>query len=159
VHIYDKTGEYLKSFGGYGDAAGQLNCPHGVWVDTRGESPVLLVADRGNHRIQIFSLDGDHISFVTNDLIQPCCFYTHGDDLYVPDLSSRVTIFDKEFKLITHLGENPGCPEWPGYPNIPQNKREAGKFISPHALAVDSQGDIYVVEWVEDGRITKLKRK
>jgi len=159
VHQYNNTGEYLRSFGGFGDGKGQLNCPHGVWVDTRGDSPVLLVADRGNHRIQIFTLDGEHLDFVTEDLIQPCCFYQHGDEIYIPDLSSRVTIFDKNNTLITHLGDNPGCCNWSGYPNIAHDKRQSDKFISPHALAVDSTGDIYVVEWVEDGRITKLKRK
>ena len=34
----------------------------------------------------------------------------------------------------------------------------AGKFISPHRLHVNKFGDIFIVEWIQEGRITKLKR-
>ena len=37
-------------------APGQLDCPHGLTVDTRGATPMLLVADRSNKRLQTFSL-------------------------------------------------------------------------------------------------------
>ena len=30
-------------------------------------------------------------------------------------------------------------------------------FISPHSACWDKDGNIYVVEWVNDGRITKLR--
>jgi len=159
VHIYNTSGDYIKSFGGPGDGAGELNSPHGVWVDTRGAEPLLLVADRGNHRIQIFDLDGNHLSFVTDEQNMPCCFFQHGDEIVIPDLFGRVTILDNDNKLITHLGYNEGVWTWAGYPNIPHEKREPGKFISPHAVTVDDNGDIYVVEWVSDGRVTKLVKQ
>lgn len=160
VHIYNKEGDYIKSFGGPGNGAGQLNSPHGVWVDTRNPaSPVLLVADRGNNRIQIFDLDGNHLSFVTDEQNMPCCFFQHGDEIVIPDLFGRVTILDRDNKLIAHLGYNERVWTWDGYPNIPHSKREPGKFISPHAVCVDDNGDIYVVEWVSDGRVTKLVKQ
>ncbi|HEY3333065.1 MAG TPA: 6-bladed beta-propeller [Capsulimonadaceae bacterium] len=159
VHIYTTGGDYVKTFGGPGDGPGQFNCPHGVWVDTRSDVPVLLVADRGNHRIQIMDLDGNHLSLVTTDQNMPCCFFQHGDEIVIPDLFGRVTILDRDNKLIEHLGANDGVWNWPGYPNIPHEKREVGKFISPHAVTVDANGDIYVVEWVSDGRVTKLARQ
>ena len=158
IHQYNAKAEYIRSWGGPGSEAGQLKCPHGIWIDTRGETPIILVADRGNRRIQTFTLDGEHIGFVTEELRAPCCFYQAGDEIYIPDLHSRVTIFDKNNQLITHLGDNPGCYERSDYPNIPHEDRVVGKFISPHGLCVDSHGDIYVVEWVSDGRITKLRR-
>ena len=52
VHIFQKSdGAYLKSFGESGTGAGQFFLPHDVclWDET-----TLLVADRENHRIQIF---------------------------------------------------------------------------------------------------------
>lgn len=158
VHIYTTGGDYLRSFGGPGDGPGELNCPHGVWVDTRKPDPVLLVADRGNHRIQIFDLDGNFLDFVTREQNMPCCFFQHGDEMVVPDLYGRVTILDKNNQLIEHLGFNDEVWTRHGYPNIPLEEREPGKFISPHAATVDENGDIYVVEWVSDGRITKLAR-
>jgi hypothetical protein len=158
IHQYKADRTYVRSWGGLGSEPGKLNCPHGVWVDTRSKEPVLLCADRGNNRIQIFSLDGQHLGFVTDELRMPCCFWQHGDEIVIPDLSARVTILDRNNKLIVHLGDDPGVWDRPGYPNIPHADRKPGKFISPHAVCVDANDDIYVVEWVSDGRITKLAR-
>ena len=158
IHQYNSNAEWIRSWGGVGSEPGKVKCPHGIWVDTRGSTPVLLVADRSNRRIQFFSLDGKHLGFVTEELRRPCCFYQFGDELYIPDLHGRVTIFDKNNRLITHLGDNPGVWEKPGWPNIPHEDRKVGKFISPHAVCVDSHRDLYVVEWVSDGRVTKLRR-
>ena len=35
---------------------------------------------------------------------------------------------------------------------------EPGKFIHPHDACFDAQGNIFVVEWVEVGRVTKLRK-
>lgn len=158
IHQYSAVADRIRSWGGLGSEPGRLNCPHGVWVDTRRRDPILLVADRGNHRIQMFSLEGKHLGFVTAELRMPCCFYQFEDELYIPDLLGRVTVFDRNNRLITHLGDNPGVWERPGWPNIPHAGRERGKFIAPHAVCVDSRRDLYVVEWVSDGRVTKLRR-
>jgi hypothetical protein len=61
---YNSKGEYQRTFGGKGKEAGKLDCPHGIIVDMRGPAPVLTVADRGNARIQRFTLRGEHIDFV-----------------------------------------------------------------------------------------------
>lgn len=158
IHQYNSKGEYARSWGGIGSEAGKMNCCHGIWVDTRGGTEELVVADRANVRLQYFSLDGIHQRFVTDDLIRPCHFDQRGDDLLVPDLYGRVSIFDKENKLITHLGENPGVEKVQGYPDIPLEKRQAGKFISPHGAMWDRAGNIFVAEWVPKGRVTKLRR-
>ncbi len=157
VHRYTADAKYIGSFGGEGSEPGKLKCPHGGWVDTRGREPVLYVADRGNNRIQKFTLDGKHLGFVTAELKQPCCFFEFHGDMYIPDLQARVTIFDRNDKLIAHLGDNPEAPATKGWPNI-QDKLQPGKFNSPHACCVDSHGDLYVVEWISTGRVTKLRR-
>jgi len=159
IHHYDRNAKYLRSWGGKGSDAGQLDCPHGLWFDTRGEKPLLLVADRGNKRIQIFTPDGRHLGFITDELRLPCCFYQFGQELYIPDLLARVTILDLENKLICHLGDNPDIWQRDGWPNIPATDLQPGKFVAPHAVCVDSQGDLYVAEWYEKGRITKLRRR
>ena len=46
----------ICSRGRAGNAPGQFNLPHGVWVDRRGR---LLVADRENDRVQVFDQDGN----------------------------------------------------------------------------------------------------
>ncbi len=158
LHQYSSDAKWIRSWGSKGSRPGQMDCPHGVWVDTRGEAPVLLVADRANIRIQVFTLNGQHLGFLTEELRYPCSFYQFEDELYIPDLYGRVTIFDRENKLITHLGDNPGIWKRAGWPNIPHQDRRPGKFIAPHALCVDFNRDMYVVEWIPDGRLTKLRR-
>jgi hypothetical protein len=158
IHQYDKEAKYLRSFGGKGSDPGQLNCPHAGYVDTRSGQPILYVADRGNKRIQKMTLDGRHIGFVTDEMDMPCMFFEHDGDLYIPDLHSRLTIFDRNDRLITHLGENAQAWQTKGWPNI-QDQLQPGRFNSPHACCVDSRGDIYMVEWISTGRITKLVRK
>jgi sugar lactone lactonase YvrE len=48
---YDKWGKFIKSVGTRGAAPSQLNTPHGMQVDEKGN---VYVADRGNNRIQVF---------------------------------------------------------------------------------------------------------
>ncbi len=158
VHRFDAQGRWLRSFGGKGAELGRLDCPHGIWVDTRTPAPVLLVADRGNRRIQVFTLEGDSLGCVTEGMRQPCCFYQHGDDLIVPDLHGRVAVLSRENRVVALLGDDPGVWERPGWPNLPESERRAGQFIAPHAACVDSRGDLLVVEWVAGGRVTKLVR-
>jgi len=158
IHQYNAKGDYIRSWGGVGSEAGKLNCCHGIWVDTRSGTEELVVADRANVRLQYFSLEGQHLRFVDDDLIRPCHFDQRGDDLLVPDLFGRVSIFGKENKLITHLGENPGVEKEQGYPDIAAAQRKPGKFISPHGAIWDRAGNIFVAEWVPKGRLTKLRR-
>jgi hypothetical protein len=33
-----------------------------------------------------------------------------------------------------------------------------GRFVCPHGACFDHEGNIFVVEWVESGRVTKLRR-
>ena len=63
IHQYSADAKYVRSFGGPGKERGQTLCSHGLMVDTRGASPVLVVADRSNRRLQLFTLDGRHICF------------------------------------------------------------------------------------------------
>jgi DNA-binding beta-propeller fold protein YncE len=158
VHRYTRDAKYIDSIGGPGSGEGQLNCPHGGWVDTRKGDPELYVADRGNHRIQVFTLDGKHKRFITAEMKQPCCFFQWRDEMYVPDLQARVTVLGKDDRPVAVLGDAPEMPKTEGWPNI-QPHLKPGKFSSPHACCVDSRGDVYVAEWVSTGRVTKLQRQ
>lgn len=160
IHRYSAGGDYLGSFGGTGTLPGQLDGPHGIKVDRRSGVERLLVADRRNVRLQYFTLAGDFISEVTEELRFPCTVNPWGEELYIPDLHSRITIFDKDDRLIAHLGDRPDCWKKEGWPNLPESDWVEGAFSSPHDLHVDGAGNIYVAEWLsnETGKITKLVR-
>jgi len=175
VHVYTLTGRYASSFGGKGSAPGQFECPHGIQMDARSGQPFVQIANRHNRRIDNFTLDGRFAATVLDggQLRYPCTTVIQGDDLYVPDLFCRVSVFDRQNRLTGHLGDfvdgatltdwaqfkSGQFPELAGYPNIPMAKRVPGKFVAPHRLHVNRQGDILVVEWIAEGRITKLRRR
>jgi hypothetical protein len=157
INQYDSKGTYIRTFGGPGKEAGQLSCPHGIICDTRGSEPNLTVADRSNRRLQRFTLDGKHIDFVEG-LPAPCYFsiYRNGDIL-IPDLFARVTLLDKNNRVITQLGDDSTSD----YMKTRKESRDhftAGKFVCPHGACFDHAGNIYVVEWVEVGRVSRLRK-
>lgn len=155
IHHYNAKGDYIKSFGGPGKERGQTSCPHGLMVDTRdAANPMLVVADRSNNRLQFFTLDGRHVKFVKDDLRMPCHFDQRAGVLLVPDLKARVTLLDRENRLITHLGDDEDFK----LRELPRDKFTPGKFVAPHSAIFDREGNIFVVEWVEVGRVTKLRK-
>ncbi len=93
-----------------------------------------------------------------------------GEALVVAELYSRLTILDSDDKLIGYIGNDPnaeeggGWPERPGWPNAltddgyvqAPNLSDPDRFNSPHSVAVDNDGNLYVSEWLLGGRYTKL---
>lgn len=156
INRYNSKGEFVRTFGGLGNEAGKVSCPHGLIVDTRdGKEPILIVADRGNKRIQRFTLEGEHIDFVQGTNM-PCHFdHAKNGDMVVPDLDARVTLMDRDNRVIEHLGDDSGS-DWRKTRTMTRDKFTPGKFITPHGACFDHAGNIFVVEWVEVGRVTKL---
>jgi len=64
----DKLGNWLKSFGEPGSGPGQLNTPHSIAADAKGN---LYVADRGNRRIQVFDGEGNVLREIRIDVPVP----------------------------------------------------------------------------------------
>ena len=164
VHRYDKDGKWLSMIGEPGNGDAQFNTPHGLWIDNRpGREPSLVVADRANKRLQWFTLEGRHLKTL-DGFILPANVEIRGDVMLVPDLSARITLLDKDDKVITQLGED---PEWraqvlkDGMKLRQEEKGEgwvSGKFLHPHDACFDPAGNIFVAEWVQTGRITKLRK-
>ena len=133
-------------------------------MDSRkGGEPSLVVADRANGRLQWFSPQGKHLQTL-DGFILPANIDSHNDLLLVPDLSARVTLLDKENKVIAHLGED---PEWREQVMKDGRKLRSapngqgwvpGKFLHPHDACFDAAGNIFVAEWVHTGRITRLRK-
>lgn len=90
----------------------------------------------------------------------PAAADTQGEFLLVPDLHARVLIFDGQNRLAANLGYDAA---WTG--EVVKRKIRldpaqwvAGRFVHPHDACFDHAGNIFVVEWVEAGRVTFLKR-
>jgi len=150
VHKYSPDGRLLLSWGEPGTDPGQFNIVHNITCDGDG---FVYVADRENHRVQVFDGRGAYQG-QWNNLHRPCglfmpagkCPVCYIGELgpvqpvnrHVPNLGPRVTIVDNTGKKIARLGGmGPGLGPT--------------EFMAPHGLAVDSHGDIYVgeVSWTQ----------
>jgi hypothetical protein len=107
------------------------------------------VADRENHRIQVFDGKGRYETqwnnlhrpsglFMTPGKCPVCYIGEIGPHLPVnrgaPNLGPRVSIVDHKGELLARLTR------------VPPLGTEPGQFISPHGICVDSRGDLYVGE-------------
>ena len=159
VNQYSSTGGYIRTFGGKGTELGKLNQPHGIWMDMRTGKPILTVADRQNNRLQRFTLEGKPIDAI-GGVTLPCHFDEFRGDVVIPDLQGKVTLMDRENKVIEHLGDY-GAKSMDDLNALRRQTRDRfipGKFVCPHSACFDHVGNIFVVEWVEVGRVTKLTR-
>jgi len=159
INQYTKTGEYIRTFGGKGKDLGQLNTPHGIWMDMRSGIPILMVADRSNNRLQRFTLDGKAID-ILGGVTMPCHFDEYKGDVVIPDLQGKVTLFDRDNNVIEVLGDY-GAKSMDDLRQLRTQTRDAfvpGKFVCPHSACYDHTGNIFVVEWVEVGRVSKLRK-
>jgi len=149
VSRFDKNWKHLKTFGTKGNANDQFNTCHGVWISTLKSEPEVYIADRHNGRVQVYDLELNYRRTVKPDgLRMPCCFYQHDGHLYIPDLGAQLLVIDKDDKLVATLGDGNA---------VPKEKKDASpEFIAPHALTLDTKGNLYVLEWVPYGRVRKL---
>jgi len=133
--------------------------------------PELYVADRINVRVVVYDLDGRYLrTFGETFLNSPSDFAQWGDLLVVAEIYERLAVLDSDVHLVGYIGADPdpqaalGWPSRPGWPNdlsddgraeiplLPQHDR----FNSPHSVAADADGNLYVSEWLLGGRYTKL---
>jgi len=146
IHKYTQDGKRVLSWGKPGAGPGEFNLPHNIACDADGW---VYVADRENNRIQVF--DG-HGRFETqwHNLHRPSgmymppgkcpvCYVGEIGPYYdfnrgAPNLGPRVTILSNEGKVLSRVTREPSAGTG------------AGQFISPHGLAVDSRGDLYIGE-------------
>jgi DNA-binding beta-propeller fold protein YncE len=165
VHRFDDSGRHVSRLSGE-EGAGRFTCPHAVFIDRRsGKAPELYIADRGNRRVQVYDLAGRYLRSLGDGFLNsPSGFVQWGEVLIVAELFARLAVLDNADKLIGYIGVDDAAAGRPGWPNaIADDGRarapelaEAGRFNSPHSMAVDADGNLYVAEWLIGGRYTRL---
>jgi len=136
---FTKDGKYVKEWGKLGSGPGEFRTPHSIALDSRGR---LFVADRGNHRLQIFDQNGTFIAQWRQFSRVSGLFIDRNDNLYA---------IDSETSGMRHPGWSTG---------IRIGKTTEDKvlaFIPPHptkdpwgaageGIAVDPDGNVYGAE-------------
>ncbi|MCH7652588.1 MAG: hypothetical protein IIB14_02810 [Chloroflexi bacterium] len=125
VHKFTAEGKHVKSWGTPGSGPGEFMLPHGAWVDGRDR---VLIADRENDRVQVFSQDGDFIEQWPAKLIGPAVIWEDGEGVfYVAEHNGGFfSVLSPDGEMIARWGDQ--------------------KFRSCHGVSGDSQGNIYFVQ-------------
>ena len=171
IHHFDSKLRWVRTFGGSREemdrnkgketARGTTIWPHAIAIDPRGKKPLLMVGERGeNRRIQYFSLHGKPLHSVKEGVRWPSTFQFRNGVLLMPDLKAVVTLFDSANKPIVQLadGQQADGKTYEGLRTQERSAFPAGRFIAPHDACFDRDGNIFVAEWVEVGRVSKLRR-
>ena len=137
---FTSDGKFVKEWGRIGSAPGEFRTPHALEFDSQGR---LFVADRGNHRIQIFDQDGNYLDSYYQFGRISGLFITDDDTLYA---------IDSESNRIRH-------PNWRNGVRIGKaTEDKVTAFIPPHfsdarllgtageGVAVDADGNVYAAE-------------
>ena len=130
----------------------QFSTPHCVVGATDG---TLYVCDRGNQRIQVFERDG---TFLTERLIETSLRTgqqggTPWDLALSPDPNQRYLLVADGANHAVHVLSRDTLAV---VASFGRRGRWAGQFESPHSLAVDSLGNLYVGETLDGRRVQKF---
>ncbi|MEO2032635.1 MAG: peptidyl-alpha-hydroxyglycine alpha-amidating lyase family protein [Planctomycetaceae bacterium] len=138
---FDADGHFLATWGEHGDQPGQFNAPHAVVIDRKGR---VIIGDRDNDRVQIFDGSGNLQETWTG--FAPFGLAFDNDSvLFVADgRANSILRLDSAGKVLQSWGGEKG--------------KAAGEFSTPHMLATDRHGNLYVAE-VSGRRVQKLVRQ
>lgn len=151
IHRFSPGGDYRGGWGEPGTGPGQFMLPHGIAVASDGR---VLVADRENDRIQIFSPDGDFLQEWTGVQRPTQVRLDAQGRVYVSELWKRAGL--RSFRSGPAPADREGgfsvfAPDGTllarcGHRDTLAGIDLPGNFASPHDIAVDSQGSVYVSE-------------
>lgn len=160
IHLYDKDGNWKKNFGGPGKGEGKFNTPHGIWIDNRpGREPHIVVCDRAHNTLQYLTLDGKYVETLPGYGL-PANLDTYKNLMLVPELVARVSILNEKNEVVAKLGADVKRLSADKKKTIRRDEKQwnDGRFVHPHDACFDKEGNIFVAEWVQSGRVTKLTR-
>jgi hypothetical protein len=156
IHRFDKTGKYITSFGGK-NAPYSFNTLHKLAIDTRFTPARLIACDRANNRVVHLSLDGQFLGVVAKDLLLPAAIVIDGDNAIVGELTGRVTVLDKAGAVVSRVGAN--TEQGVGTNKLPPAQWREGFVLSPHGVALNAHGDLFVSEFNAFGRVHRFNRQ
>lgn len=97
IHRFSPDGQLIGGWGQAGQGRGQFTVPHSIWIDRRDR---VIVADRENMRIQVFTLNGELMD-VWPDHYKPMDIYVDAADrIYVTDQVPRLTVMTLDGEII-----------------------------------------------------------
>src|SRR5688572_15020500 len=137
---FDRTGRFLKSWGGKGKGPGQFDVAHGIAIDAKG---LLWVMDRENQRIQVFDAEGAFVREMKYAGL-PCSVDIGKEHIYmVNGFAGQLLQLDLNGKVLAATGR-PGTA--------------LGEFGEAHFLAVSPRNELFVADSVNGALVKFVKR-
>lgn len=150
---YDYKGKYVRHFGGRGDKEENLLNAHGITIDNRDKTPVLIVTSRQQNAFKRYTMTGKYIDTIPLPGAWVCRPVINGDYLYAAVLQSNnavskqsgfVTILDKNFRVVSNLGGSE-----PVYTDgkLQEMQQSVKAFQYPHDVCIDDEQNLYIAQW------------
>lgn len=140
VMKFDKTGRFLKTWGGKGTEPGKFVLAHGVALDAKG---LVWVADRENQRIQVFDADGTFVREMKYAGL-PCGFHIGQDAVYmVNGFAGQILKLSLDGQVLAAVGKA---------------GKGLGAFGEAHYVTVSPKGEVFVADTV-NGVVQKFVKK
>jgi DNA-binding beta-propeller fold protein YncE len=137
---FDKTGRFLKTWGGKGTEPGKFVLAHGVALDAKG---LVWVADRENQRIQVFDTDGAFVREMKYAGL-PCGIHIGQDAVYmVNGFAGQILKLSLDGQVLAATGKA---------------GKGLGEFGEAHYVTVSPKGELYVADTV-NGAVQKFVKK
>lgn len=137
---FSPDGTFIKEWGQIGVRHGEFRTPHALAFDSEGR---LWVADRGNHRLEIFDREGNYL--------ESRYLYGRISGLFIQD--GMVYAIDSESSPINHPNWRNGVRIGPVDGDyitafIPPFERESRVYqgTAGEGVAVDADGNVYAAE-------------
>ena len=124
--------DYRCKKSSYKNAPGELNYPRCMSIHYKTGN--IYIADENNHRVQVFSCNGDYLFMFCEKMSDPRCICVLQNTVFVTQCGSHcVNMYELEGKLMKSVGSN--------------GNGEA-QFNYPHGIDVsDRNHNIYVCDW------------
>ncbi len=140
ISKFSRDGKFIKSWGTLGVRHGEFRTPHAMVFDGKGR---LWVADRGNHRLEIFDQEGKYLE----------SRYAYGriSGLFIKN--NVVYAIDSESSPFNHVGWRNGVRIGPldedritGFITGFEREDRGYQGTAGEGVAVDADGNVYAAE-------------
>jgi sugar lactone lactonase YvrE len=167
VAKFDKNGDWVKSFGEPGSGPGQLNTPHSIATDAKGN---VYVANRGNVRVEVFDSDGKYLRNIKLDVPVPADAHAAIGATPGPNAPAGTMSAGAPWAICITPGPNQVLYAADAYPGRIYKVSLDGKVLGVlgkagkqpkqfgwiHEIACPSENELYVAE-ILNWRVQKLQ--
>ena len=160
---FDSQGKFIRKFGGLSTQAmnaGKFMQAHGVAIDSRGPTPLVLCTERVRNEFHWYTLDGQYVrsiylpgTFMSRPviagdlLLSGVCFGMKPGDYRMWRERGFIVILDKDNRVISAPGGQ--SPEYEE-DQVKLLLQDQPVFRNVHDVCMDDEGDLYACQWNAD---------